>query len=226
MAALTLNKPVKSAAKGRIKLPVKHSINLAGAGEKPLNMKIGVPAIILILIAAVALGKFGVADRFAALSKANGEVSDLKFRLSETYAKIDQYSELEEKYAHYTYTGMTEEELSRVDRTETVKMIERVVLPSSSLAGWSITGNQLTITASAKTLQEINVIAQRLEEEEIVSYCQVTTAATDPKYEYYNSGNGRSTSSDNGEGSEEDEDALHGVTAQITAFLILPEEEG
>ncbi len=216
MPALTLNKPVKGASKGRVKLPVKRSINLAGAGEKPVNMKIGIPAIILILIAAAALGKFGVADRLTALNRANAEVNDLKSRLNETYQKIDRYSDMEEKYAHYTYTGMTNEELSRVDRTETVKMIERVVLPSSELSGWSISGNQLTLTVTAETLQEINVIAQRLEEEDIVSYCQVTKAATDTHYEYYGSGSRQS----------DDDNALYGVTAQVTAFLKVPEGEG
>ena len=218
MAALTLNKPVKGATKGRVKLPVKRSINLAGAGEKPLNLKIGVPAIILILIAAVALGKFGVADRLTALNRANAEVNTLNSRLEQVYKKIDQYSELEEKYAHYTYTGMTDEELSRVDRTETVKMIERVVLPSSKLSSWSISGNQLTLTVTAETLQEVNLMAQRLEEEEIVSYCQVTQAATD-KHEYYGSSG---TQSDG----EDAENAIYGITANVTAFLKVPEGEG
>ncbi len=123
---------------------------------------------------------------------------------------------MEEKYAHYTYTDMTNEELSRVDRTETVKMIERVVLPSSRLSNWAISGNQLTLTVTAETLQELNVIAQRLEMEDIVSYCQVTKAATDTHYEYYGSGSSQS----------DDDDALYGVTAQVTAFLKAPVEEG
>ncbi len=210
MAALTLTKPAKGGAKGRVKLPVKNSINLAGAGEKPLNLKLAIPGIILILLAAVALSKFGVIDRYAALSRAQGVVSSLNAEIRANYEKIDRYSELEEKYAHYTYTGMTAEELSRVDRTETVKMIERVVLPAARLSGWSINGNQLALTVTAQTLQEINVIAQRLESEEIVDYCQVTTAATETHY--YND-------------LTEEEDPIYGVTAQVTAFLSVPAEE-
>ncbi len=226
MAALTLSKPVKKATKGHVKIPLKRSINLAGAAEKPINMKIGVPAIILILLAACALGKFGVADRIAELNKAQGVVSSLQSQLNECYNKLDQYSDLEEKYAHYTFTGMTEEELSRVDRTETVKMIERVVLPSSRLSGWSINSNQLSLTVSAKTLQEINLIAQRLENEEIVDYCQVTSAATDPNYEYYDDDDAASRSNEDAENEdgEEEREAYYGVTAQVTAFLVVPAE--
>lgn len=214
MAATTLTRPVKGAAKGRVKLPVKRSVNLAGAGEKPMNMKIGIPAIILILIAAAALSKFGVIDRFAALSRARGEVASLNAEIKENYDKIERYAELEEKYAHYTYTGMTQEELSRVDRTETVKIIERVVLPAATLTGWSIKGNQLSLTVNAQTLQEINLLAQRLETEDLVDYCQVTTAATETRYDLVE------------EKLITNDDPIYGVTAQITAFLSTPEEEG
>ena len=230
MAALTMSRATGGAAKGigkgRGKIPAKRSINLAGAGEKPLNLKIGIPAIILILLAAFALGKFGVADRLTALYKAQGVVYSLQHELEDNYRKLEQYSELEEKYAHYTYSDMTEEELTRVDRTETVEMIERVVLPSAVLSGWSISGNQLSLTVSARTLQEINVIAQRLEDEDIVDYCQVTTAATDLKYEYYFDENGHVIAAEDLDlESEEELEAYHGVTAQVTAFLTQVEEE-
>ena len=237
MANLTMSRPangaVKGPARGRVKLPAKRSINLAGAGEKPLNLKIAIPAIILILIAAFALGKFGVADRLMALSRAQGRVSTLQNELNANYRKLEEFSELEEKYAHYTYSGMTEEELSRVDRTEAVKLIERVVLPKARLSSWSIDKNQLTLTVSAKTLQEINVIALALEDEPIVDYCQATTAATDPNYEYYGESEGvliarnEPNAGTNADGEEDGEEIepYHGVTAQIVAYLVTPEEE-
>jgi len=40
----------------------------------------------------------------------------------------------------------------------------------------SIKGNQMNIRLRGKTLQEINLIAQKLEEEERVNYCAVTNA--------------------------------------------------
>ena len=63
--ALTLGKKSdKSGGKGvkRSSLPTKRSINLAATEEKSVNFKIGIPAIILILVAAFAIGKFAVAD--------------------------------------------------------------------------------------------------------------------------------------------------------------------
>ena len=215
MANLMMTKPMMSAAKGRIKLPVKRSINLAGAGEKPMNMKLGVPLIILILAVAALFAKFGVVDQIKALYSAQNEVNVVKMQLAECYDKLDRFEELEEKYAHYTYSGMTQDELSQVDRAVAVEMIERVVLPSAQLKSWSITNNTLSLTLSAQTLQDINMLALRLEEEELVDYCQVTSAATDENYVVRADGTMvlRSAYLDDGV-------INYGVTAQVIAYLV------
>lgn len=215
MATLTMSKPKKSAVKGRVKLPVKRSINLANAGEKPINMKIGIPVIILILIATVVFAKFGVVDQFNALSDAEDEVNAVKHELSENYEKLDRYEELEAKYAHYTFSGMTQDELSQVDRAATVKMIERVILPNAQLKSWSITNNTLLLSLSAQTLQDINLLATKLEDEELVDYCHVTSAATDQNYIVREDGSLILRSDYLGNGV-----INFGVTAQVTAYLI------
>jgi hypothetical protein len=46
------------------------------------------------------------------------------------------------------------------------------------VTGWDIRGNELTLTLTSDTLQQINLIAQKIEAEEIVDFCTVTTAAT------------------------------------------------
>ncbi len=59
----------KSKAKkpSRGHLPVKRTINLIGINEKPIDIKLAIPGIILILIAAFLIGKFAVADRLIAV---------------------------------------------------------------------------------------------------------------------------------------------------------------
>lgn len=166
----------------RGRLPVKRTINLAGAGEKPMNLKIAIPAIILIVLAAALFSKFGVVDRLIAVSRAQGEASKVRQELEQAYAKMASYGELTEKYAHYTYSGMTAEELSRADRIEVIDMISRVIMPQATVDNWTVNGNTLTISITGSTLQEINEIAQQLEAEEIVDFCTVTTAATNDVY--------------------------------------------
>jgi len=189
LAVALLNKPVGGGEKtsrkiSRGHLPTKRSINLAGVGEKSINLKIAIPAIILIVAAAALLSKFAVVDRLIAQSEAEHEVAVLQSQVDAGYARIDSFGELVETYAHYTYSGMTREEVERTDRIAVIEMIQRDVLPSALVGAWSITGNQLTISIIGNTLQEINLIAQKLEQEELVDYCTVTTASTNSLYSY------------------------------------------
>ena len=52
----------------KIRLPSKNMINLATAGEKKFNGKFFIPGIIIIAVISVAFAKFGVIDRYIALS--------------------------------------------------------------------------------------------------------------------------------------------------------------
>ncbi|MBR4702604.1 MAG: hypothetical protein IKO91_02060 [Oscillospiraceae bacterium] len=206
MAAAVLNpgtaKKKKKASRG--KLPVKRSINLIGVGEKRIQMGVAVPAIILILLAAAALSKFGVVDRLIAVSDAEREVSLLRAELNDAYRTLEGYGELAEEYAHYTVSGMSREELSRVDRGKVVELIQRVILPTTTSGTWSLTGNQLSLSITGQTLQEINLLVQALNEEELVDFCTVRTASTDDKYYDFL-----------------DEDST--VTAQISVYLVARE---
>ena len=206
MAAAVMNpgtaKKKNKASRG--KLPVKRSINLIGVGEKHIKVGVAIPAIILILIAAAALSKFGVVDRLIAVADAEREVNRLRVELNDAYRTLEGYGELAEEYAHYTVTGMTREELTRVDRGEVVELIQRVILPTTTSGTWTLTGNQLSLSITGQTLQEINLLVQSLNEEELVDFCTVKTAATDDKY--YD---------------VLDEDST--VTAQISVYLVARE---
>ena len=122
------NKKTKAPARGR--LPVKRTINLATVGEKPVNPFIAVPAIVLIVVAAALFSKIAVIDRMVKVSQAQAEVSYLQSQIDAGYERIESFGELVEEYAHYTYSGMTEEELQRVDRDDVMEMLfgEKVVV--------------------------------------------------------------------------------------------------
>lgn len=164
---------------GRLgKLPTKRSINLAGYGEKPINLKIAIPAIILILAAAVAFAKFGVIDRIDAVTAAQAEVRAVQNQVDEAYATINSYQDLADQYAHYTISGMTEEETERSDRVAVLKLLEQIVVPKATISAWQITGNQMTVELSDKTLEDVNRIVQELEEDPLVNFCTMTTATS------------------------------------------------
>ena len=58
----------------KIRLPSKRTINLANVTERKFNFKLFLPGIIILVIAVAAFMKFGVIDRFVALSKAESAV--------------------------------------------------------------------------------------------------------------------------------------------------------
>lgn len=159
-------------------IPVKRSINLATVGEKPIDLKVAIPAIVLIILLAALLGKFAVVDRLLAVSRAQAEVSALQADLDASYAAMKGQDDLSDLYAHYTYSGMTQEEIQRTDRVKVLQLLQKVVIPQAEVKNWSVSGNLLTINLMHSSLQEVNLLAQQLNEHELVDYCTVTTAAT------------------------------------------------
>lgn len=167
--------------RGKSSLPVKRSINLVSVGKKPINVKLAIPGIILIILGAGLLSKFAVADRLLAMYRAQGAAANAQRELDSAYEQLNSYGDLLDRYAHYTYSGMTEEELSRVDRTKIVDLIQRIIIPEAALGAWSVTGNELSVNFTGNSLQEINLIVQKLEADPLVDFCKVTTAVMDDK---------------------------------------------
>lgn len=176
MALTATKKKSKALPKGR--LPSKRTINLATVGEKPLNMAVTIPAIVLIILAAALVSKVAVVDRLVKVSRAQAEVAVLQAQLDAGYEAVTGYGDLAEEYAHYTLSGMTEEELQTVDRVALIDMLQRVVLSRAEVGSWNVVGNQLELPITGATLQEINMIVQQLEAEPLVDFCTVSTAAT------------------------------------------------
>ncbi len=170
-------KPAKR-PKVRGRLPEKRTINLATVNVKRINWRVALPSVLAILLACAAFGKFAVWDRINDVAVAQNEVVELQEKLEKSYAAMEAYGEINDVYAHYTYSGMTDEERGRADRIAAMDMIERVVLPNTSIDDWKISGNQLELDLSAGTLQEINMVVQRLLAEDIVDFCTVSTAGT------------------------------------------------
>lgn len=169
----------KARRPGRRNLPVKRSINLASTGvKKTVHARTALPAVVLIIVAAVLLSKFLVVDRLLDMSRAQGEVAALQSQLDADYKRLSTFGEMTDEYAHYTYSNMTAEEMARTDRLEVLDLIQRVVLPQAVVSSWSVSGNILTLDIARQSLQDINLLAQRLNEEPLVNFCTVTTAAT------------------------------------------------
>lgn len=175
---LTLGRSMKPRKLTKKNIPVKRSINLAHMGEKKSNIRLGTLSMILLVLCLGVFSKYAVYDRIVAVDHARAEVAAVERQIANGKAEIEAFGDLADKYAHYTYSGMTQEELTRADRKEVLEMLDRLVLPTNYVESWTLKGNLLTLFISGKTLQELNLVTQRLEQDELVDFCTVTTAAT------------------------------------------------
>ena len=188
-------------------LPVKRIINLAEVDKKTIDLRIAIPAILLILVAAFLFGKFAVADRLIAVSRAEGEVAAARRELDAAYRRLDSFGELSDLYAHYTYSGMNDEEIHRTDRAEILNLLRNVVLPDVEVSAWNVKGNTLNITMTAGTLEEINHTVQKVNGNELVDFCTVSNAKTNENKRTVTRGNREETVIETS------------VTAQVVAYL-------
>ncbi len=126
-------------AGGRGKMPVKKSINLALVDENKISVGKAIPGVLLIVVLAVLFSKYMVADRLIAMSQAANEATRLQANLNDALARVKEYGELEETYAHYTYAGMKAAELNLLDRTRVLELVNSVLpVTDSSLADSSL----------------------------------------------------------------------------------------
>ena len=160
------------------KLPTKKSINLVAGKSESINMKAGLPAIIVIVLLAALLGKVAVVDRYSKMYRAVNKADRLQTQVDEAYRTIQSFGEMQEEYAHYTYENMTDEEINGVKRTEIMEMIERIVMPQANVGSVTISGYTVTFPVSGVTLQEANQLSSRIENDPLVDFCTVTTATT------------------------------------------------
>ena len=189
-------------ALGRTAKAPKKQINLALAGQKKKHYWVAVPAIGGIVMVAGVIGKVAVADRLVQMSEAQSAVSQMQQQVDDITAYIDSFGDLQETYAHYTYQGLTGDELSFLNRPEVLKLMTDIIFPKVMVSSWSVSGNQLSLPVTGENLSDINSLVQELEQEPIVDYCNVMTAVTD--------------------GNTEAEAAADKVTGQIVIYLLDP----
>ena len=186
-------------ALGRTARASKKQINLALAGQKKKHYFVAIPAIGAIVAAAGFLGKVAVADRLVEMSVQQSLASDLQKQVDDVTDYIAGFGDLQQTYAHYTYQGLSVDELSYINRPKVLKLMKEVIFPKVTVSSWSLSGNQLTLPVTGENLSDINALVQQLEDEKLVDYCNVMTAVTD--------------------GNQETERAADKVTGQIVVYL-------
>ncbi len=170
-------------ARERGKLPSKREIDLASVTEKTMNIKAAVIGTILIVAAATAFSIFGVAGRYAKLFSEEAKAAEAKRQLDEAYETLAGYEMTYEEYAHYTFEDMTEEELTQVERSDAIKLLDDKVIGRCEVEYWSVSGNVLEVKIVGSTLDQVNGILRDINESDLVSYSTVSMAQKEEKDE-------------------------------------------
>ncbi|MBQ9522112.1 MAG: hypothetical protein IJR72_06025 [Oscillospiraceae bacterium] len=159
-------------------MPVKRAINFATVGEKPIDWRIAIPSIMLIIVLAGLISKVAVLDRFAELNAARAEVYAIQNEIREKQAQYDNFADISIDYAHYTISDMSTEERERISRVTVMETVQQIILPVAPLDAWTLHENTLSIHISSNTLTEVTDMVAQLQASPAVSSCSIVTAST------------------------------------------------
>ena len=157
-------------------LPVKRSINLAKVDEKKLSIPKAIFGSLIIILLAAAFSKFLVMDRLTAMNGASSLAAQKSMDLAKAMDLLASYAGVEDEYAHYTTTGMLQEEVSLVDRSRILRLVRKALPTNGGTTSWSVTGNIMTVEVTGDSLQKLNRLAKKLEKYAIVDSCTITNA--------------------------------------------------
>lgn len=154
--AISMKKP-GGASRGRA--PSRRAINFADVGKAKTNYLKIVPYILIFLVAAGLFAKFGVIDILDDVSAEEQKTVDLQTDVLNAQAKVLEFGSLADEYEHFTFSRMTPDEITRVDRVQILDLIRTVLIPRGvRVESWSISGNTLTIYITARDMVELGTL--------------------------------------------------------------------
>ena len=139
------------------------------------------PFLLLALLAAGAFCKLAILDRLALAASERGALDHLRGILAEETERLDAHGDLLERYAHYTLSGMTPEELENASRGDIMDLIGKLALHESEMPEWRLQGNRLSITVHVKSLREAEELAESFRASGMVEYSCISAASAERK---------------------------------------------
>ncbi len=151
--------------------------NIAAVGEKTKpKWMTAIPAVAAIILVALLIAKFAVIDRYAELARAQARVDELQNRIDADLEFIKNAGELSEEYYHYTWDGMTEEELGRVSRVEVAKLADFIATQGISVRSLKLKDSVLTVSVVGESLDAMSKLTAAISDQDIVASCSLASA--------------------------------------------------
>ena len=169
--------PVISKKKA-VQMPSKKTMNFARR-QSNFNPKKVIPIILVILIVAAVLVKFGIMDPLDKKSAAYSELSHKQVQLAALNAKLADYDELEQEYGRYSYGWMNETEVSLVSRIDALNLVEKQIANKAVIKNMAVNNNVLTLNIKGITLKEASDMVAKLEMNDLVESAAVYNATAE-----------------------------------------------
>lgn len=169
--------PVISKKKA-VQMPSKKTMNFARR-QSNFNPKKVIPIILVILIVAAVLVKFGIMDPLDKKTAAYSELSYKQVQLAALNAKLADYDELEQEYGRYSYGWMNETEVSLVSRIDALNLVEKQIANKAVIKNMAVNNNVLTLNIKGITLKEASDMVAKLEMNDLVESAAVYNATAE-----------------------------------------------
>ncbi len=170
--AMALTKK-QSGGSSRGRMPSRRAINFAETEKQKANYTVLIPVVLVAVLLIGVIVKFAFLDRLDAVKEQQQITADRQQELDLLNAKVASYSELALEYAHFTYSGMSEEEKTRSDRVDILNLIEKEIRKRVTVKSWTINGNVVTIYVNAKDKLSVQTVKQIVEQSPLVSGCSM-----------------------------------------------------
>lgn len=157
--------------------PTKTTMNLVQKDKKSLTLGKLVVFIVLAVVVLGFIGKFGIYDQYAAVSKAEKQTASLQNQLDALNASTANYDAVASQYAHYSSGYLNDDELSSVSRMEALDLVDGHIRSSATVSSVKISGNTMTVDCTDITLAQAGMIADDLKTQSIVSNVNLYTAS-------------------------------------------------
>ena len=165
---------IKKNGSGR--LPSKRSMNLYVKVKDGNSWQVILPLAIFLALVVFGIYKLGVVNRLNKLNSLRQENSQLELRLNTLNAKLDEYPQLEESYRRYTASYLQPDEIGLVRRTRIFDMCHESSEGVGTIKNISIEGNQVGMIVDIASLEDIEIIQDRLNDMDNIDEISVSTA--------------------------------------------------
>ena len=158
--------------------PSENSLNVVIKEKAKIPVWKAAVGILLIVAAAAVFSNLCVYRRFLEVDLARAEVSRVQAQHDKYVEYLADYDEVAAEYARYSVGWMSDQEKKRVDRSRILEIVEKELVPTSTVISVNITENTASVQITGCTLTQVSGFVDKILAYEDVASVKMTSANT------------------------------------------------